>query len=380
MKMNLRSLVILLGAACLLVCIGAAAASKPSVPARETASTTESAASGQWRAVSASGSVTARMTPTGSWVKIARGNDIPPRTLLRTGERGRVTLTRNGTILIVDPHSELELPASVTDASACSITQKSGKVIYDVQGRKARNFQVITPYLVAGVKGTVFAVSVSSSDASVSVDEGVVKVTASTSGQDMELHAGETAWLDADEPAMLQRSLSVSQGEEFASGQQGRMRSLAEARELVRHSSDKDLGSGATAQAGHHESSGEDAGHDRDADRVVHGIGDSESMDASDDDDSDRPAGVEDDESMEDHESIDELDDTLTDDELDPDPHVEDLPGSTEPPDDDGGTDTPPDDPDDPPGIGDDDPIPVPHLQDDDLLDLRDRNGGDHAP
>jgi hypothetical protein len=57
---------------------------------------------------------------------------------------------------------------------------------------------VVTPFLVAGVKGTVFLVTVQERRAAVSVDRGVVAVRRDGSDETIDVHAGETAVFDAD--------------------------------------------------------------------------------------------------------------------------------------------------------------------------------------
>lgn len=149
-----------------------------------------------WKAVAASGPVETR---TGaieeSWAPVRRGDRLEPRNLVRTGHRGRTTLTRSGDVLMVDPESQVELPPLTGDES--SVVQSSGSVIYEVGRREGRDFKVVTPYLVAGVKGTIFMVTVADSYASVTVEEGLVEVTSLTSGESLDVGAGESVQLDA---------------------------------------------------------------------------------------------------------------------------------------------------------------------------------------
>ena len=47
---------------------------------------------------------------------------------------------------------------------------------YRIESGRDRQFEVETPYLIAGVKGTVFSVAVTTAGTTVSVSEGVVSV------------------------------------------------------------------------------------------------------------------------------------------------------------------------------------------------------------
>ena len=149
-----------------------------------------------WKAVAASGPVETRPGAIEeSWAPVRRGDRLEPLNLVRTGHRGRATLTRSGDVLMVDPESQVALPLLTGDES--SVVQTSGSVIYEVGRREGRDFKVVTPYLVAGVKGTIFMVTVTDSYASVTVEEGLVEVTSLASGESLDVGAGESVQLDA---------------------------------------------------------------------------------------------------------------------------------------------------------------------------------------
>jgi len=149
-----------------------------------------------WKAVAASGPVETRPGAIEEgWAPVRRGDRLEPLNLVRTGHRGRATLTRSGDVLMVDPESQVELPPLSGDES--SVVQTSGSVIYEVGRREGRDFKVVTPYLVAGVKGTIFMVTVADSYASVTVEEGLVEVTSLASGVSLDVGAGESVQLDA---------------------------------------------------------------------------------------------------------------------------------------------------------------------------------------
>jgi hypothetical protein len=153
-----------------------------------------------WKAVAASGRVEASPSAeTADWKAVARGDTLAGRSAVRTGSASKATLTRGADILIVDPQSQVVLPASY-DAS--TVEQTSGTVVYEVDGRVNPDFKVVTPYLVAGVKGTLFVVTVGPRSASVAVRHGVVEVSDPTSGERLALGAGEAVLRESGRPGL----------------------------------------------------------------------------------------------------------------------------------------------------------------------------------
>ncbi len=148
-----------------------------------------------WKAVAASGSVETHALSGEEWVDVRRGDMVEAQSLLRTGRRGRATLTRGGDVLIVDPRTEMVIPSSTVS----SVTQNSGTVIYEVDGSTNRDFKVVTPYMVAGVKGTVFMVTVGERRTSVTVHDGRVEVSDRRNGRRVELEAGDTVLVGRNE-------------------------------------------------------------------------------------------------------------------------------------------------------------------------------------
>jgi len=151
-----------------------------------------------WKAVAASGRVEASaVAETADWRSVARGDELAARSAVRTGGRGRATLARGADLLILDPGSEIVLPES---SRYSTVEQTSGTVMYEVDGRVNPDFKVVTPYLVAGVKGTLFVVTVDDRGASVSVRRGVVEVTDPMSGDRLAVRAGEAVLRESGEP------------------------------------------------------------------------------------------------------------------------------------------------------------------------------------
>jgi hypothetical protein len=150
----------------------------------------------KWTAVAASGPVQARPADAAEqavWQSVSRGDELMPRTTVETGRKGRVTLTRHASLVIVDPRSRVELPEQGFGSVETSVVQSQGSVLYRVDSRANPHFEVVTPYLVAGVKGTSFLVTVNDRYTSVTVRHGRVEITNPTTGEAFMLGAGESA-------------------------------------------------------------------------------------------------------------------------------------------------------------------------------------------
>jgi FecR protein len=145
-----------------------------------------------WKAVAASGRVETRPDDVAPWLALRRGDRVHATSVVRTGTRSHATLVRGATIVLLDPQSQVVLPSAESSTGPSSVFQSSGSVIYQVEGVRGTGFRVETPYLVAGVKGTEFLVSVHDGRASVTVREGEVEVTTARSDERQLVGAGET--------------------------------------------------------------------------------------------------------------------------------------------------------------------------------------------
>ena len=170
------------------------------------------AVTASWKIVAASGrSESLTGSPSeATWIPLRRGNALAPLTLVRTLEKARATFTRNGDLILMDAGSEVLLP-EITPAGMTVVIQKSGSALYKVApGSAVRRFEVRTPNLVAGVKGTRFTVQMEDGRTVVNVLEGIVEVRSLLTGETRDLGAGEMALVDGHQERMeMQRELSV---------------------------------------------------------------------------------------------------------------------------------------------------------------------------
>ncbi|HET9480891.1 MAG TPA: FecR family protein [Candidatus Polarisedimenticolia bacterium] len=156
-----------------------------------------------WSAVAASGRVEAGQGATcdTKWSRVVRGDAVPALSRVRTHERSRATLTRGGDVVLVSARSEVVLPDR-QGSPVTLIEQNQGRALYQFETREKGQVEVVTPYLVAGVKGTVFSVDVGAEHASVSVVSGHVQVRSLLTGEMADLFAGDLALVDARESSM----------------------------------------------------------------------------------------------------------------------------------------------------------------------------------
>ena len=95
--------------------------------------------------------------------------------------------------MLISPNSIIGIPAEQKNELATTIIQQAGSVLFEVEKRNVKHFEVETPYLAAVVKGTQFNVSVTKHGANVGVRRGQVEVADHKSGQHALVLPGQTA-------------------------------------------------------------------------------------------------------------------------------------------------------------------------------------------
>ena len=170
----------------------------------------------QWRVMSVRGKAEVR---DGSkmwhrWNSAEPGHLLNSRAQLRTGPDAEVIVSNGHDTLTLAPNSTLELPAPDAERGLTQVVQTRGTINYDIESRllpgtkedrpslkkvlfstqRLRGrFEVVTPFLIVGVKGTNFNVDVDANGASVEVSEGVVEVDTPDEGGSATIVAGQTA-------------------------------------------------------------------------------------------------------------------------------------------------------------------------------------------
>lgn len=147
----------------------------------------EAKAADGWTIASTEGAVTVNGQVAGS-----PAPTVGPGTVIETGADGKVVLTRPGDNITVYPNSRMSVPVA-SDGEEAGILQTLGRLMFRMESRESRDFEVKTPYLAAAIKGTTFAVDVNNDAAEVDVSEGSVLVTANRSGNSAYVGPGQRA-------------------------------------------------------------------------------------------------------------------------------------------------------------------------------------------
>ena len=134
-----------------------------------------------------------------SWKDLKSGDILPNHAWISTGPRGRARLVRGVESIAFQPNTMAAIttkPAGFFALRKTEIVQQAGALDLEIERRSLPHTTVQTPYLAAVVKGTIFHVSVGRSKASVSVDRGLVQVTAFASGQQANVGPRQSAIVD----------------------------------------------------------------------------------------------------------------------------------------------------------------------------------------
>jgi hypothetical protein len=126
------------------------------------------------------------------------GQPVTAGTTIMTEDDGTVVLVRRGDSVTVYPNSEMTIPAG-SGAGEPGILQDIGKLLFRMETRESRDFEVRTPFLAATIKGTTFTVVVEPTRATVSVAEGLVRVEAARGMDSAMVGAGKEATVSNDD-------------------------------------------------------------------------------------------------------------------------------------------------------------------------------------
>ena len=135
--------------------------------------TTAAAQENVWRVGKTSGEVVISSDNGVQQMALTSESKLGPGDYVRTGQNGRVLLQRGEESMLISPNSVIQIPKENKDGMSTTIVQRAGTILFDVEKRNVKHFQVDTPYLAAVVKGTQFEVSVARSEARCALSEGL---------------------------------------------------------------------------------------------------------------------------------------------------------------------------------------------------------------
>lgn len=168
----------------------------------------------EWVAVQVDGSVEFKRGDP-EWRPLRRGDTVIPGYEIRTGPNAKILLSRGSETITIEPESTLEfLPPG--KGSVTRIFQKIGGAIFNIKKRNRKHFEVLTPHLVATVKGTEFSVKIDANGGTLNVTNGNVGVTNKKSGKSVDISAGQFAMVSGTSGAIATGGAAASTGGAFS--------------------------------------------------------------------------------------------------------------------------------------------------------------------
>ena len=147
----------------------------PSMPvALEVLDTSRPPADGNWVVLAASEDASWRDEAGHGWRHFQQGQVLTPGSEIETGPGGEVILVVGGDQVRIAPSTRLMLPGFAGDRQR--LQHQRGRLRVDVERRPGRNFEVTTPLLSLGIKGTSFETAVGQEQDTVVVLDGEVEV------------------------------------------------------------------------------------------------------------------------------------------------------------------------------------------------------------
>jgi hypothetical protein len=147
-------------------------------------------ASANWVVLDANGIAAWRAQGETRWHRFTRGEVLPPGSEIETGSDGEITLVAGGDQLTIAPRGRLIVPFARPGQDR-RLRHERGRILVQIESRKARDVRVDTPLLSLGIKGTTFEVEVDPAQDSVVVHDGEVEVTTPGKPEPVDLGAGE---------------------------------------------------------------------------------------------------------------------------------------------------------------------------------------------
>ncbi|MEZ5666903.1 MAG: FecR family protein [Alphaproteobacteria bacterium] len=114
-----------------------------------------------WRVVEVTGEATMLQgaNPWNAPAPLQVGDVVGPYQSIATQGGASAILSRGQDVIVVYENTTIELPPPAPDQAETQIVQAEGEAFYSVEPRPDPHFAVETPYLIAGVKGTEFALT-----------------------------------------------------------------------------------------------------------------------------------------------------------------------------------------------------------------------------
>lgn len=119
---------------------------------------------------------------------IVPGDLLGPYQGIATGSDGEVTVQRGADAFTIYANTTVRLPPPSAGGAETRIDQADGEVLYVIEPSVGPSFEVTTPYVIAGIRGTSFAIT--DLGRRVIITEGRLLLTTADSGVRTDLLAG----------------------------------------------------------------------------------------------------------------------------------------------------------------------------------------------
>ena len=126
------------------------------------------------------------------WQPLKRGDVVPDDRVLRTLRNGRVELHRDGEVISLGPHTQVQI-VDRTGRRFTTVKQHFGVVAVEAEVQNVEHFAVQTPFVAAVVKGTRFTVRSGEDWSRVEVQRGRVAVESEMTHATTMVSAGQSA-------------------------------------------------------------------------------------------------------------------------------------------------------------------------------------------
>ena len=132
-----------------------------------------------------------------------KGNSLTEGDSVKTGKTGRAVITRGEQFMVISPNSHIRIANPKDDGYLTQIIEYFGSVLFNVDKKKDKHFEVKTPYMAAVVKGTTFNIVVGPEGSTVQVTEGAVEVATLDGGARELLTPGNIGLVESSDPFSL---------------------------------------------------------------------------------------------------------------------------------------------------------------------------------
>jgi hypothetical protein len=155
----------------------------------EALDTSRPPAGGNWVVLAASEGASWRDQVGEGWRRFQQGQVLMPGSEIETGPGGEVILVTGGDQVRVAPGTRVMLPGFAGDRQR--LRHERGRLRVDVEPRPGRAFELTTPLLSLGIKGTSFETAVGQEQDTVLVLDGEVEVRAVGADEPFRLGDGQ---------------------------------------------------------------------------------------------------------------------------------------------------------------------------------------------